>query len=274
MYLEGAPLGAGLAARRGLAIAAFAPLVSGCGGGCGGGTVEVIEAPDSGAAAEAQAPDVAEEPDSGLPPDAGADATLDAVGTETSVDAPPVETGAPDATGPEGGDAPDDDVQDAGLIVIGNGSVLPGSVDFDPSDDLYLAVVTAPPAPAHTTLVDLATIAQPGQGDAGIVQMGLYSDDGGFPETLLASTPAFRLVPGPNAIGATPSIEIAGNGKYWVALLATSGPGTIRLYQTGGTGLPNEDLWETPATALPPAFPVNQAVPGSSNLNLFLFVGH
>ncbi len=147
-----------------------------------------------------------------------------------------------------------------------------GSVDFSPADFLFLAYVTAPPTPSTTTLVDLGTIAQPGQGDAGLVQLGLYSDDGGVPETLLASTSAFTLVPGRNAAEAGPGVEIAANAKYWVAVLALSGQNTVLLYQKPGTGLPNEAVWQTPASALPSIFPVDQALMGASNLNLFLLV--
>jgi hypothetical protein len=189
-------------------------------------------------------------------------------------------TGDAGASAPDGSDAGDaadatvdvtaDAAPDADLTVLGNGTVLDGSVSWWPADGIFMTQVIAPALPAQGTLVDMATIAQPDQGDAGVVQFAIYSDDGGFPDSLLASSAVVAVVPGQNQAPATvPPFTIVGGTTYWVGLLALSAENTVHLYQLGAD---STDI-VFGASSLPAMFPADSfALTTGPTLNLFLLV--
>ena len=84
------------------------------------------------------------------------------------------------------------------------------------------------------------------------VQVGLYSDSGGHPGTLLTqgtvNTPvnwAWNAVP-------VPPVSVTANTKYWIAVLSPNGTGKLKLlYQGTGSGGTNETSLSTTLTALP-----------------------
>ncbi len=97
---------------------------------------------------------------------------------------------------------------------------------------------------------------------AGTLQLGIYSDNGGQPGTLMASTATFTPVVGWNTQDVTTPVSLPA-GTYWLAYLPSdNGLG----FQNDNTGTA---FWQGNYTTLPSPYPSNPSGSGSYHWSLY-----
>jgi hypothetical protein len=81
--------------------------------------------------------------------------------------------------------------------------------------------------------------------------VGIYSDTGGHPGTLLGAGVVNSPVNGGWNTVAVPATAVSAGTNYWIAVLAPTGAGSVRFRDAGGAGTAAETSLQTNLTALP-----------------------
>jgi hypothetical protein len=126
-------------------------------------------------------------------------------------------------------------------------------------------------APINSVVSQMVVFEYSGSG-GGTASVGIYSDNGGQPGSLLAYSTAFTPVVGFNTVNLNTTVNVSQGSNYWLAFytqsglvlwgnawgsyLTQSGASLPSSYSGGGTTIPNEDLviysWLCPMTSTTP----------------------
>ncbi len=94
------------------------------------------------------------------------------------------------------------------------------------------------------------------------VVLGVYSDTGGAPGTLLTQGVISAATAGAWNRVTVPPLTLVGGRSYWLVVLAPQGGGTVQYWDTGSGG-PAIVSNQTTLTSLPPSWQSGQRYPGS-----------
>jgi hypothetical protein len=98
-----------------------------------------------------------------------------------------------------------------------------------------------------------------GLSTAASLDVGVYSDNGGHPGSLLASGTNNAPLPGTwNTVAISP-VDVVGGQVYWIALLSPAGVGTLQFRDHGSGGEPTETSAETALDSLPSSWQTGTA---------------
>lgn len=130
--------------------------------------------------------------------------------------------------------------------MLGDGSVESGlDSDMPGQAEAFRSTATA-----SGTIASLSAYLDPASA-AGTVSVGLYSDSGGHPGTLLAQgTITHPVAGGWNTVLVAPT-HLSSGTAYWLSLLAPAGTGTIAFRDSASGGNPAETSVETNLRQLP-----------------------
>jgi hypothetical protein len=133
-----------------------------------------------------------------------------------------------------------------GTVLVGDQDIK-ANVDFN---DGGLAEAFQATAAGTGTMKSLSAYID-ATSSASSVVVGLYSDAGGHPGTLLTQGTLSSPVSGAWNTVAVPGTPVVAGTKYWIAILGPFGAGTVRFRDHGSGGSPVEASLETTLVLLP-----------------------
>src|SRR5579884_214571 len=137
-------------------------------------------------------------------------------------------------------------------LVSASGSVLVGTQNVYASADSNTAgnaEAFRATASASGTIASLSVYVD-SSSDATSLVIGLYTDKGGTPGTLLTQGRLSNPVAGWNTV-AVPAANVTGGTVYWIAVLGPAGSGTLAFRDKGSSGTRSEGSAQINLTALP-----------------------
>jgi hypothetical protein len=152
----------------------------------------------------------------------------------------------------------------------GGGGVLLGQQEIETQrDSVLLGEAEAFPvtASANGTVRSL-TIYLDGTSTVGRLTVGLYTEAGGHPGTLLAQGSSTALTPGAWNTVAIPAVNVTAGTRYWIAVLGTQSGTIVFRDDPAGTCIAETSAQKT-LTALPATWTTGQTWGGSCPLSAY-----